>query len=53
MEASSERASSANEIYRLISFQVPKASALVLEEDGYRVQCRGLVAVKGKGEMET
>ncbi|CAG2115289.1 unnamed protein product [Medioppia subpectinata] len=33
--------------------QVPKASAQVLETEGFRVQYRGVVAVKGKGEMET
>lgn len=33
--------------------QVPKATAQILEAHGYVVQLRGLVAVKGKGEMET
>ncbi|XP_035209749.1 adenylate cyclase type 8-like isoform X2 [Stegodyphus dumicola] len=33
--------------------QVPKATAQILEAHGYLVQYRGLVAVKGKGEMET
>ncbi|KAH8026314.1 hypothetical protein HPB51_019524 [Rhipicephalus microplus] len=33
--------------------QVPRATAQLLEEHGYSVQCRGLVQVKGKGTMET
>ncbi|CAG2167213.1 unnamed protein product [Oppiella nova] len=33
--------------------QVPKASAQVLETEGFRVHYRGVVPVKGKGEMET
>ena len=32
---------------------MPKASAHILEEEGFRVQYRGVVPVKGKGEMET
>ena len=32
---------------------MPKASAQVLEDEGFRVQYRGVVPVKGKGEMET
>lgn len=37
----------------LLFLQVPKATAQILEAHGYLVQLRGLVAVKGKGEMET
>lgn len=33
--------------------QVPRATAQLLEEHGYSVQCRGPVQVKGKGTMET
>ncbi|KAG8238918.1 hypothetical protein J437_LFUL000755 [Ladona fulva] len=33
--------------------QVPKETAMVLEARGYQVQYRGVVAVKGKGDMET
>lgn len=33
--------------------QVPKRSADILEKEGFVVQYRGLIAVKGKGEMET
>ncbi|XP_054158879.1 adenylate cyclase type 8-like [Oppia nitens] len=33
--------------------QIPKASAVILETEGFRCQYRGLVAVKGKGDMET
>lgn len=32
---------------------MPKESAIILDEQGYRVEYRGLVPVKGKGEMET
>lgn len=32
---------------------MPKATAQILEAHGYLVQLRGLIAVKGKGEMET
>jgi adenylate cyclase 8 len=32
---------------------VPKASATILEDEGFRVKYRGVVSVKGKGEMET
>lgn len=32
---------------------MPRATAQILEAHGYLVQLRGLVAVKGKGEMET
>lgn len=32
---------------------MPKESAIILDEHGYRVEYRGLVPVKGKGEMET
>nr|CAD7394065.1 unnamed protein product [Timema cristinae] len=33
--------------------QVPKDTALILEARGYQVQLRGMIEVKGKGEMET
>ncbi|XP_065212348.1 adenylyl cyclase 78C-like isoform X3 [Planococcus citri] len=33
--------------------QVPKDTAKILSRRGYNVEYRGLVAVKGKGEMET
>lgn len=33
--------------------QVPKRSAVVLASEGFLVQCRGIIQVKGKGEMET
>ncbi|GLG93786.1 Soluble guanylate cyclase 89Db, partial [Gryllus bimaculatus] len=33
--------------------QVPKDTAAILEARGYTVHLRGLVAVKGKGDMET
>ncbi|XP_071455544.1 adenylate cyclase type 8 [Hetaerina americana] len=33
--------------------QVPKETAIILETRGYQVQFRGVVAVKGKGDMET
>lgn len=33
--------------------QVPKRSAVILETQGFRVKCRGVIPVKGKGEMET
>ncbi|XP_046393451.1 adenylate cyclase type 8-like isoform X2 [Ischnura elegans] len=33
--------------------QVPKETAIILETRGYQVQYRGVVAVKGKGDMET
>ncbi|XP_067013810.2 adenylyl cyclase 78C [Anabrus simplex] len=33
--------------------QVPKETAMILEARGYMLQPRGLVNVKGKGEMET
>ncbi|RWS13387.1 adenylate cyclase type 8-like protein, partial [Dinothrombium tinctorium] len=33
--------------------QVPKSAAEILEEQGFRVKYRGLIPVKGKGEMET
>ncbi|XP_076361837.1 adenylate cyclase type 8-like isoform X2 [Tachypleus tridentatus] len=33
--------------------QCPKSTAQFLEDNGYRVQYRGLVPVKGKGNMET
>ena len=37
----------------LMVFQVPKPTALVLEAEGYKIEGRGLISVKGKGEMET
>ncbi|KAI1290360.1 Adenylate cyclase type 8 [Halotydeus destructor] len=33
--------------------QVPKVSAILLGDEGYRVERRGMITVKGKGEMET
>lgn len=33
--------------------QVPKRSAVILASEGFLVQCRGVIQVKGKGEMET
>uniref|UniRef100_A0A1B6DLF8 adenylate cyclase n=1 Tax=Clastoptera arizonana TaxID=38151 RepID=A0A1B6DLF8_9HEMI len=33
--------------------QIPKDTAMILTARGYQVEYRGLVAVKGKGEMET
>ncbi|KAJ8871129.1 hypothetical protein PR048_027433 [Dryococelus australis] len=33
--------------------QVPKETATILEARGFQVQLRGVIAVKGKGEMET
>ncbi|KDR14082.1 Adenylate cyclase type 5, partial [Zootermopsis nevadensis] len=33
--------------------QVPKETSVILEKRGYQVQLRGIVAVKGKGDMET
>lgn len=33
--------------------QVPKETAMILNARGYSVEYRGMVAVKGKGEMET
>nr|CAD7457888.1 unnamed protein product [Timema tahoe] len=33
--------------------QVPKDTALILEARGYQVQLRGMIEVKGKGQMET
>lgn len=33
--------------------QVPKETSVILEKRGYQVQLRGVVAVKGKGDMET
>ena len=40
-------------IVKCVPNQVPKASAQILETEGFRVQYRGVVPVKGKGEMET
>lgn len=34
-------------------FQVTKETAAILEKSGFPVQRRGIVPVKGKGEMET
>ena len=33
--------------------QVPKATAAILAEEGYRMESRGFIQVKGKGQMET
>lgn len=33
--------------------QVPKATAHVLQDEGYRMEYRGVIQVKGKGQMET
>ncbi|KAI2810933.1 Adenylate cyclase type 8 [Blomia tropicalis] len=33
--------------------QVPSAAAHILQEEGFRLEYRGLVQVKGKGQMET
>lgn len=33
--------------------QVPKATATILSDEGYRMEYRGVIAVKGKGQMET
>lgn len=33
--------------------QVPKATAAILADEGYRMEYRGVIAVKGKGQMET
>lgn len=33
--------------------QVPKNAGDILEEEGYKVEYRGKIPVKGKGEMET
>ncbi|XP_039295590.1 adenylate cyclase type 8 isoform X1 [Nilaparvata lugens] len=33
--------------------QIPKETAMILTSHGYQVEYRGLVPVKGKGEMET
>ncbi|XP_053206968.1 adenylate cyclase type 6-like isoform X2 [Panonychus citri] len=38
---------------QLDHIQVPRSAAEILEEEGYRVQYRGAIPVKGKGEMET
>ena len=37
----------------LIEIQVPKATAEILQSIGYDTKCRGIVSVKGKGDMET
>lgn len=38
---------------QLDQIQVPKSAAEILDEEGYRVEYRGRIPVKGKGEMET
>ncbi|XP_047494880.1 adenylyl cyclase 78C-like isoform X2 [Penaeus chinensis] len=35
------------------TIQIPKETAQILNFRGFRLQCRGKIAVKGKGEMDT